>query len=372
MERRDQMEFSRITIVGTGLIGGSFGLALKRKQVVTTVYGIDRPEVIQKALDIGAVDIGFDSAKLATILPQAELVILATPISQILADIPLIAKIISPGTLVTDVGSTKRQIVETADHHFPTGRWFIGGHPMTGSEKRGIDAADPFLFENATYVLTPGKSSDSPKVQKLANLLEYLGAKTVFLDPTTHDEIAAGVSHLPQFIAVALVNLIAEKNQENPYYLRLAAGGFRDITRIASSPYEIWHDICQTNAQKISQFIDRFINKLSQLKTLLETNQLNKQFDNAARNRLSIPRDTKGFLKPLFDLILAVEDKPGVIATISTTLAERNINIKDIEVLKVREGEGGTIRLALETEADRDLATALLQEKGFSCRKREE
>ena len=187
------------------------------------------------------------------------------------------------------------------------------------------------------------------------------------LTPQMHDRIIAAVSHLPQFAAVSMTNLIARFYQEDPNYLKLAAGGFRDMTRIASSPFSLWRDICRTNAEQISLFIDEYIAELQRIKTMLEKQELEPYFNQAAITRLAIPRDTKGFIRPSYDVSIAVEDEPGVIAKFSTVLAKNKINIKDIEVLKVREGEGGTIRLAFENDADRQKAVDLIREVGLSC-----
>ena len=240
---------------------------------------------------------------------------------------------------------------------------------MTGSEKSGIDAADPFLFENAIYVVTPDAAVPEKVLHAYLLLLESIGARVAILDAATHDRIAAAVSHLPQIAAVTLTNLVGGLNEQNQFYLKMAAGGFRDMTRIASSPFSIWNDICATNAAQIQETIDSFISELATIKRLVGEKSLGEQFDLAAKNRLSIPKDSKGFIKPLYELSVVVEDKPGVIAFISNILFNAGINIKDIEVLKVREGDGGTLRIALESEPDRNKALELFERKGLSCRK---
>jgi prephenate dehydrogenase len=260
--------------------------------------------------------------------------------------------------------------MEIAAEVYSSKQYFIGGQPMAGSEKSGFDAADPFLFENCFYILTPQSSAPTEIVDELAGLLAEIGAKILLLDAGVHDRIAAGVSHLPQMLAVALVNYINQCNEQQPHFLQLAAGGFRDMTRIASSPFDMWEDVCRTNDEQILSFLDQFIRYLTDFRNQFEINYLKKQFDDAARIRLSIPRDTKGFINPNYDIAVVVDDKPGVIARMATTLAEKNINIRDIEVLKVRLLEGGTIRLSFETEQDRETAMKLLSEIGFECRKR--
>lgn len=365
MNARDS--FKSITIVGVGLIGGSLGLALQRKGYKGNIIGVDNPATVNRAIEKRIIKEGFARDDLDKAVAKSDLVFICTPIKEILRLLPIIGKHVRPGTLITDVGSTKRKIVEAANIHLPADCDFIGGHPMAGSEFRGVQAADPFLFENATYVLTPSRPIREETRSAFGDLLELIGAKVLLLQPRLHDEIAAAVSHLPQMASVALMNLAAGKQNESPHFLKMAAGGFRDMTRIASSPFGIWEDIFETNTDMILQYIDEYIRELEKVKKILSQNQLADYFDAAARNRLSIPKDTKGFLKPQFEISVSVEDKPGIIALISSTLAEENINIKDIEVLKIREDEGGTLRLAFSTNEEREEAMNLLTAKGMEC-----
>ena len=363
--------FHNVLIVGVGLIGGSLGLALKKKGFVGKITGVDEPYVLERAKKRNAVDELQAREHLAQVAAQADLIFLCTSIQSILSLLPEISAHLKPGALVTDVGSIKRKIVETANLHMPAHCDFIGGHPMAGAEVRGIDGADPFLFENATWVLTPSRPVDEVKRKAFGELLEMIGAKVLLLQPRLHDEIAAAVSHLPQMAAVALMNMVAQHNDESPHFLKMAAGGFRDMTRIASSPFGIWRDICAANIDMIYSFIDAYIEELRTVKTLLsDEKELEKYFSRAAGNRLSIPTDTKGFLKPQYEISVAVEDKPGVLAHLAAVLAEANINIKDIEVLKIREDEGGTFRVAFGGRDDQERAVELLTAAGFECRKR--
>jgi len=361
--------FSRIAIIGVGLIGGSIGLALKRKKPEIHRIGIDASFVIDEALGLSAIDEGIPSEQMEKAISSVDLVFLCTPIHEILRLLPKVAHSIKPGALVTDVGSTKRRIVELADEVFPEDRYFIGGHPMAGSEGRGIKWADALLFENAVYVLTPSRPLPPALMKTFGETIEVLGAKILLLTPTLHDRIAAAVSHLPQILAVTLMNLVAQHQTSSPYFLKLAAGGFRDMTRIASSPYELWKPIIETNQEEILAFVDEFIDALKQTKQKILDQALEKEFMNAAQFRLSIPRDTKGFLRPHYDILVPAEDKPGIIAKIATALANAQINIKDIEILKVREGDAGTLRLSFETPEQQNQAQHILKEIGFSSRR---
>ncbi len=363
---------SKVTIIGVGLIGGSIGLSLKRRHLCQRVTGVDEFSIIHRAMDRKIIDEGFDPTALDRAIVDAEIIFICTPIRQIMEILPGIIDLASPQTIICDVGSTKAKIVGQATQHL-TGKhlYFLGSHPMAGSELNGVDAADAYLFENVVWVLTPYQKIPDTYIRKIGTLLESMGSKVLLLSPELHDKIAAGVSHLPQMIAIALTNLIGSYRPENPNYLRLAAGGFRDMTRIASSPYSIWKDICQTNSEQIAFFIDQFIGELSQLKDKLTGKGLEEDFEKANLTRMSIPKDSKGFLKAAYDISVGVEDKPGVIAGLATVLAEHDINIKDIEVLKIREGEGGTIRMAFISEENRNRAIQLIRDIGFTCHARD-
>jgi prephenate dehydrogenase len=239
---------------------------------------------------------------------------------------------------------------------------------MSVYERQGLRAADALLFENAVWVLTPGPRTPARGVRSLGELLEKVGAKVLIVSAALHDRVAAAVSHLPQLLAVALMNMVARHQADTPHLLKLAAGGFRDMTRIASSPYRMWHDVLASNVEQIVPFIDEYIAELGRVRARLLAGDLAAEFESAARNRLSIPRDTKGFLKPHYDIIVQVEDRPGVIAAMAGALAAEEINIKDIEVLKVREGDAGSIRLAFASEACRQRAQVLIGALGYRVR----
>lgn len=357
-----------VAIVGTGVIGGSLAMALKRKIPDTRVLGVDEEPVVALAEDLGALDQGFTKEQMGACLQQADVVVLATPIAEIIRILPQVAAAVRPGTIVTDVGSSKRRIVERAQQLFGHRPCFVGGHPMAGSERQGLRAADALMFENAVWVLTPAPKTPARAVRTLGELLERVGAKVLIISPALHDRVAAAVSHLPQLLAVALMNMVARHQADTPHLLKLAAGGFRDMTRIASSSYRMWRDVLATNAEEIIAFVDEYIAELQRLRARLLAGDLAAEFDHAARSRLSIPRDTKGFFKPHFDLIVQVEDRPGVIAAMAGALAAERINIKDIEVLKVREGDAGSIRLAFASEACRQRAQLLIGALGYRVR----
>lgn len=360
----------QIAIIGVGLIGGSLGLAFRKLGLAERVVGIGRQETLEQAQSLGAIDHGWTYEQMAEGLKGAQAVFVCTPILRIIELIPHVAKAAEAGAVVTDVGSTKVAVMRAAARAFPKGVTFVGGHPMAGSEERGVSAADPFLFQNAVYVLTPPRRGGGKPLEALVGLIEQLGARVAMMPAEVHDRLAGVISHLPQMMAVSLVEMAGRLNEVNPLVLRLAAGGFRDMTRIASSPYDVWRDICATNAEQIRGTIDTYVAELQRLKGRIGDESLEEDFQYANKARGAIPRDSKGFLRPLHEVLVVVEDKPGVIAGISVPLAAAKINIKDIEVLKVREDEGGSLRLAFGTQADAEQAVAILRERGYAARLR--
>lgn len=363
--------FRRVVIVGVGLIGGSFGLALKRTAFGGRIVGVSRRSTLDEALELGVIDEAYTYEALDRALDGADLVLLCAPIQRILGLLDEVGRHACPGALVTDVGSTKRRIVERAQASLPSGIHFIGGHPMAGSEKSGVAAADPFLFQNAIYILVPDARVPEPVYRALVDLLRGVGAKVMEMDARTHDETVAAISHLPQLMATGLVEMVGRLDEERAGFLTLAAGGFRDLTRIASSPYApVWEDICQTNADQIRAMIDRYAAQLQLLRQRVDDAALSGHFEYANRVRGAIPRDAKGFIHALHELLVVVEDRPGVIAQIATALAAEGININDIEVVKVREGEGGTLRLGFDSRQAAAGALKTLEGLGHDARHR--
>ncbi len=357
--------FASVAIVGVGLMGGSLGLAIKRRHPDICVTGVDRAKrILERAKERGALDKGYTN--LANGVSDADLVVLASPVRTIIQVIPALPPLIAPHALVTDVGSTKARICKVAEKALP--HRFIGGHPMTGSERQGIEAADPLLFENALYVLTPSVSARSEHLERLSKFFEGLGARVLLLDPEHHDQIVAYVSHLPQLLAVALAGLVAGRSQEDALYTELAAGGFRDMTRIAASPYEIWHDIICENALNIERSLDELIGQLDALKEQVRTRATEavaSRFHYAAAFRNAIPRSSKGFLKPLHRVAVSAPDRPGVLAHFATAIARAGINIKDIELLTVRENVDGTFHLYCESIEAAERAVQILCTAGY-------
>lgn len=353
---------TKVAIVGVGLMGGSLALAIRRFCPEIETVGIDFLQVLEKARKLGAIDRGYPPAQLEEGVAEADYVFLATPIRKIIRLIKEVSPLLKEGAVISDLGSTKAEICQAAERSVPNDVCFIGGHPLSGSEGRGIDHADPFLFQNAFYILTPLEGVDE-QAERLAHLLERLGAIILYLDPQAHDRIVAYTSHLPQLLAVGLTNLVGEEG-----YLHMAAGGFRDLTRVASSPYEIWEEILGTNIAPIQEALDALIRELSMLRERLGGGGLREGFAEAARRRAGIPRNSKGFLGAFPRITVLVPDRPGALAEITAALAKDGINIKDIELLKVREWVGGTFQLHFETRDEAQQAAKILNGISYESR----
>src|SRR5208282_189609 len=278
--------FRRVAIVGLGLLGGSWGLALKRSGFTGRIVGCARrAETREEALSKGVIDEGF--ANVAETVHGADLVILATPVAVILDHLPRLQPHLSPQALITDVGSTKRRICERGAELYAQRPLFLGGHPMAGKERSGLENADARLFENARYVLTPAKPEDldDARVQSFGALVAAVGARPLTSDPATHDLAVAYLSHLPQLLSSGLASLIEEKHTDEDLFLELAASGFRDVTRLADSPYSVWRDICLTNTENIQMALDALIQKLESIRVHLGDRELEREFLAAHRLR---------------------------------------------------------------------------------------
>lgn len=271
--------FQRIAILGTGLIGGSFGLAVRRAWPEARVAGWDRADVLQAAAARGAIEIGI--SELRDAVANADLIYLALPIGATLDLLPAVAKHAAPGALVTDACSVKAPIVRAAAEHFRGEARFLGGHPLAGREVGGIAHADAELFCGARYALIGERGDGDTRVQRFVELLAAIGAEPVWLDAETHDRAVAFISHLPQLAAVALAGVLRDATDESGLPLTLAGPGARDTLRLAGSPYAIWRDICLANRENISAAIDRLAQALDQLRTQLASRELEAEFDSA-------------------------------------------------------------------------------------------
>ena len=256
--------FQRVAIVGLGLIGGSLGLALRKAGIAQYVAGYDLGRgVSEQARRAGVIDEAYDA--LADAVRGAEVVVLATPVGAMHALLTQIAPALMPGCVVTDVASTKAQVMQWASELLPASVSFVGGHPMTGKELSGVAAADAALFRGHVYCLCATEQTRPSAVKKVSTLIEIVGARIRFMDPVQHDIQVAGVSHLPFIASVALVNTVANTDSWHEA-AALAASGFRDMSRLAAGSPEMYRDICLTNSEAITQWIDTYIATLEQMR----------------------------------------------------------------------------------------------------------
>jgi prephenate dehydrogenase len=362
----------RITLFGLGLIGGSLALAWRRgKEGDLHVTGVDRPETLSTAISRGMIDEAVEDPQMA--VKEADVVVLATPIVASLHLIESIGPHLKRGALVTDTCSVKLPLMRRAAEFLPEEVVFVGGHPMAGAERPGIEHANGLLFENATYVLTLpdglGRSWEET-IAPVVTLVRRTGARPLIIGADRHDRVAASVSHLPQLLATALMNVTSDLHREDPAFLQLAAGGFRDMTRIAASPFELWEQIIAANEDPILDALARYAANLQAIRNRLiegDYESLRELFDRAASARNGIPPNMKGFLSPLADVMVNAEDRPGFLMRIVAAISGAGLDIKDLELLKVREGSEGTFRVAFKTPEDAESAVRMLKEAGLTA-----
>ncbi len=267
-----------VAIVGTGLIGASFGLALRQAGFAGIILGVSAERAIADAVAVGAIDHGLP---LAEAIAQSDLVFLSQEISRILDTIRVLDPLLRSGALVTDAGSTKTEIVAAARRHIRRGQ-FLGGHPMAGKEQRGASAAEGRLFEGRTWVLTPDEPSEleTAPAAEFRHWLERIGARQVVLDSRRHDSLVAITSHLAQLASTALASTVFDAIPEQ-HDLRVAGPGLSDMTRLALSPYDLWRDILATNTEAIDRALSLYIQKLEHLRENLRTHQCEEEFTRA-------------------------------------------------------------------------------------------
>lgn len=357
------MAVQKIAIYGLGLIGGSLAKAFKKSGIDLHISAFDKTEVLETALADKTIDEIIEDIES---VKSFDVIFLCLPVETSLEYFKKLAPLLDTNQIITDVCGIKSIFAKSWGELESSGI-YIGGHPMTGKENGGYENSDPLLFENSIYVLTEDLNKNK-ELSQFRNLVEALGANILYLPAHQHDVIAASVSHLPQLLSVALVNTAALKADEYNF-LDLAAGGFRDMTRIASSDFTIWESVIRNNKEEILAAMESFSREINSISHLLSRNEfqsIRKMFESASYKRHEIPANTKGFLSPLHDLFVFVKDEPGVISKMTTALYKLGINIKDIELLKIREGSGGTFRLSFESEEDRKKAADTMDKIGFN------
>ncbi len=347
----------RCSVIGLGLIGGSVAGALATRGWVTSGIDCDR-DVERTALERNLIaSVGLD--------PHAELVVVATPV----AEIPKLVReaLDSTSAIVTDVGSVKAPIAASVSH--PR---FVAGHPMAGSEQDGIAGADAQLFSGAVWVLTPDDTTSDASLARVAAIVTELGAEVVTLEPTVHDAVVAVVSHVPHLTAAALMGLAAERSVEHAVLLRLAAGGFRDMTRVAAGRPGIWPDICADNRPAIVGVLDELIVRLGELRAAVvddRRDELLGHLERARDARLNLPPRVRD-ASDLVELRIPIPDRPGELASITRLATDLDVNIHDIELAHSNEGAAGVL-IVVVSRAPGSRLGAALADQGYRPASRE-
>jgi prephenate dehydrogenase len=265
--------FHRIAILGLGLVGGSIGLALHKSKAAQQVAGYDIGKgVTDRARKVGAIDQPY--AALPDTVRGAELIVIATPIGAVRSLLQNLASYVSPGAVVTDVASTKTQVISWAEEFLPPSVAFVGGHPMIGKERESLDVADASLFQNRIYCLTPTRRTPSAAIDKVSTFVEALGARVRFLEPAEHDGQVAGVNQLPFLAATALMSTVANSPAWGDVSL-LADYAFQDMTRLAADDPAIYRDICLTNSEALTRWLNDYITTLTLLRDRIAAHDSN-------------------------------------------------------------------------------------------------
>lgn len=362
-------DFNSITcsFIGLGLIGGSIAKALRKAYPEIRLVAYDPDTVsLKQALDekvISQYETGLTDA-----LFTCDFLFLCAPVSnndQMLANIK---ENIKPGTVITDVGSVK-QTTHKAISEAGLSHVFIGGHPMAGSEKTGYANSNPLLLENAYYILTPTQEVSADKVTQLQKLVAGIGALPLILDYNKHDYVTAAVSHLPHIISACLVNLVEKSDDADGLMKMIAAGGFKDITRISSSSPAMWQSVCLTNTENIKKLLDDYISHLQTVQkelSMRSEDELYQLFNSAKEYRDSFAAGSHGPIKKVYAIHVDIPDIPGSLAQTATILALHGLSIKNIGIMHSREFQEGALRIEFYDEATEKTAIEVLRKSHYT------
>ncbi len=353
----------RVAVIGTGLVGTSIALAALRGGSRVSGFDTD-PDVLTRA----AGQAGFEAASsLAECARGADLVFVCTPIPTI-PSLVAEALVEAPRAVVTDAGSVKAHVVaEVQALAAPENvSRFVGGHPMGGSERSGPDAASASVLDGIVWVLTPTEGTDEGAVARLEGWVSLVGSRPVRMDPGRHDRLVAMVSHLPQVASTVLMGLAAREEAGEPEILLLAAGGFRDLTRLAASSPALWSDILLANREALARAIDLYVERLAEMRDLVSDGRaaaVERAFAEAKAARLTL--SAKPQVKAGIAVIqVPVPDRPGALAELTATLGERGVNIEDLQIVHSPEGGRGTVHLTVASSAA-GAASQALAERDF-------
>lgn len=353
----------RIFIVGLGLIGSSLALCIKKEHPEVLIIGTDaQPSSEEFALKRRIID--QRATSFVEEAQQADIILLCAPVKSTLEQLQKLGQLpLKKSVIITDVGSTKAEINLAAEEAGLT--CFVGGHPMAGSHKSGVTAADDLLFENAYYILT-STAKQVDQVAQIKELLRGTQAKFVLLSAEEHDQITGMLSHLPHIIAAGLVNQSKSFNEDHPRSRQLAAGGFRDITRIASSDPQMWTDILLSNKEALLTLMNTWDAEMQRIAQWIEEENQAKIFQffaDARETRNQMPIHKEGAIPAFHDLFVDVPDKPGVIAEVTGILGEANLSLINLKILETREDIYGILQLTFKRSEDVNTAKQLLGEQ---------
>ena len=361
------MKFNKVGFIGLGLIGGSIAKKMKADHPDIHIYATaHHEETVKEAYREGLID--NDTLLPLTAFHDCDVIFLCAPVQRNLDYLSELKDIIQKDCYITDVGSTKTEIHEEVIRLSLEAN-FIGGHPMTGSEKTGILAADKTLLENAYYIISPTAITPQSDVEDFREFVRSLGSIPLILDYKTHDYSTAAISHLPHMIAYSLVNLVQQIDDDNETMKSIAAGGFKDITRIASSSPVMWQNICASNREQILVLMDKYTGLLSRLRNYIEASDeqaLLDFFQSAKDYRDSLSLPSIKTESTYYELFVDLPDETGGIAKVSRILADAGISIKNIGIVNNREFEEGILHISFADERSRSKAKELLDAQGYT------
>lgn len=352
----------KIGFIGLGLIGGSIARAVRQYFPDYEIVAFDKnKETLALATQESVIDVA--ATTIDDNFRNCRYLFLCAPVSYNTAYLRQIREYLHDDCILTDVGSVKTNIHKEVEA-LGIERYFIGGHPMAGSEKSGYINSRAMLIENAYFVLTPTNKVSAEKIARYEKFVQDLHAIPVLLDHQEHDYVTGTISHLPHIIASSLVNFVRDTDTRDELMKNLAAGGFKDITRIASSSPTMWQHICLKNKENISRILDSYIQFLSRARKLIDQEDeqgIYRMFDTARNYRNAIPSSSAGPIKKAYEVYCDIIDEAGGIAAIATILASNNLNLKNIGIVNNREFEEGVLRMEFYDEASSKKASELLQ-----------
>ena len=352
----------KVGFIGLGLIGGSVAKAIRQYYPEYEIVAFDKnKEALALATQESVIDVA--ATTIDGNFHQCSYIFLCAPVVYNAAYLKQMKEYLHDGCILTDVGSVKTNIHKEVEA-LGIGKYFIGGHPMAGSEKTGFTNSKAMLIENAYYILTPSDEVPPDKISRFEKLIQSLRAIPLILDYSQHDYVTGAISHLPHIIASSLVNFVKDNDTGTELMKNLAAGGFKDITRIASSSPTMWQHICLTNRENISGILGKYIESLQDFKALIDSSDgqsLYRNFDSSRNYRNAIPSASAGPIKKAYAVYCDIIDEAGGIAAIATILASNGLNIKNIGIVNNREFEEGVLRIEFYDEASSKRAAQLLQ-----------